>query len=635
MKKLLALLLIGTQAFAGFPPTQNKGQYDANYSVFFNHQFPNQSVSSLGGVSSYVDTGNKNLLVNSSFENATYSTGWTITNSTGSVDATNVMDGKQAASLSLSAQTGVVLLQNVTPSLYQLAGQNLEASCKVKTSLSTVQVCGMSNGNVAQCISVPPTNTFSYVSMNMSGPSTGTSIGVEVNVTGSSTGTIVVDDCYVGPSRGVGNLPAQAVLVDAVTVTGCAALWPVTSTTYVGMTAQTGCTYTSVKGIATAPATNIPGFKFASLPAGDYRIEYEGAIQTDTTGASAAFQFTDGTNTAREQSWYTAQTVVLVTSTMSQSFSYSSPQSNVTWQIFGKSVNGTQRISGTTTQPGVFKLWYFPSSQSQVINPNITPASWSGTSTLSGTTTSTSFADPGSVSGSVTQTASRNMSCVANGSGKLGIDCTMPRVGNYMVCYTGSNQDSGIFDVTSQLTDGSGNVVIGAQRASPYAGTAGTPVGGCASYNVSSISSVTTFKVQGKASGGTGTFAPTSFSVVELDAAMPSPVLTGNVTSNSTGAERLERLSLSATCSTSTCTIGSQSGVFASSVTRASTGLYTVNFTSAFSGTPTCVAGWNGSANLYNAYAYSASTSQVSVETVNYFQVNTDLPFNIICMGPR
>lgn len=152
---------------------------------------------------------------------------------------------------------------------------------------------------------------------------------------------------------------ASAQLMGGVVVTGCAAAWATGSTTFAAFATQTGCTYTTF-GQAQAPATNIPGFKFASLPPGDYMIQYEGFAGNTVAAKTAFFQFTDGTITARETSAVYSSGSMLVP-TINQSFSYTSTQTNMTWQMYGKTDSGgTTSIYGTTANPGTFKLWFFP-----------------------------------------------------------------------------------------------------------------------------------------------------------------------------------------------------------------------------------------------------------------------------------
>jgi hypothetical protein len=110
----------------------------------------------------------------------------------------------------------------------------------------------------------------------------------------------------------------------------------------------------------------------------------------------------------------------------------------------------------------------------------------------------------------------------------------------------------------------------------------------------------------------------------------------GTVVTNNTSMERMERVSVS-TCTSSPCTISSQSGSWVTSVTRSSTGLYAINFASGiFSSAPTCITNATVSPpGTVSALQGIPTTSSVSVGTRNISDVQTDYAFSTICMGPQ
>lgn len=113
-----------------------------------------------------------------------------------------------------------------------------------------------------------------------------------------------------------------------------------------------------------------------------------------------------------------------------------------------------------------------------------------------------------------------------------------------------------------------------------------------------------------------------------------APILVGSVTSGSTGAERIERVAVTTTCSSSPCTIDSQSGSWVSSITRSGTGVYVVNINSGmFSAAPTCIANFANNVASSNCKAYGASTASVGVYCDNGSAVDSKI--SLICMGPR
>ena len=67
-------------------------------------QGQNNLVTNMGGINALLETGNKNILTNPSFEHATFSTGWTNSAGTFTQDTVVEIDGLKAASLVLSSQ---------------------------------------------------------------------------------------------------------------------------------------------------------------------------------------------------------------------------------------------------------------------------------------------------------------------------------------------------------------------------------------------------------------------------------------------------------------------------------------------------------------------------------------------------
>lgn len=123
-----------------------------------------------------------------------------------------------------------------------------------------------------------------------------------------------------------------------------------------------------------------------------------------------------------------------------------------------------------------------------------------------------------------------------------------------------------------------------------------------------------------------------------------APVLIGSVTSNSTGAERVERARVAGTatattnCTSSPCTVHRQSGSWISSVTRNSTGDYTINFASGiFSGPPSCSGSALNGANTLVLTTNGATTATATTvnSLISTSASTTDSYFDIICMGPR
>lgn len=106
--------------------------------------------------------------------------------------------------------------------------------------------------------------------------------------------------------------------------------------------------------------------------------------------------------------------------------------------------------------------------------------------------------------------------------------------------------------------------------------------------------------------------------------------------------DRSERISFGATntttCSSTPCNILQQSGNWVASVSRASTGVYSVNMTSGvFSAIPTCTftlrSGSSDSGILFQSG--TMSTTLIPIVARNLANVSQDVGADIVCLGPR
>lgn len=115
-----------------------------------------------------------------------------------------------------------------------------------------------------------------------------------------------------------------------------------------------------------------------------------------------------------------------------------------------------------------------------------------------------------------------------------------------------------------------------------------------------------------------------------------APVLVGSVTSNASGAERIERASVA---NSGTPTISKQSGSWVSSLTDNGVGDTTINFSSTmFSDVPSCTC--NAIQNVASPFILctfkTISTSSARLFTaVSTTGAASDIDFNVSCIGPR
>lgn len=594
-----------------------------------------------------VQQGFNNILTNSSLDYPSI-IGWTSgTGVTASIDSSNYLDGKQSASLSLSSASGALFYQDVTPGP-GFGSVNLEAGMWVKTSVAGVQVCPRQGGIVltGQCVSVPATGTWQQVSANMIGPSSG-SMGVALYAASSTTGTVNVDAAYVGVARNLSQV-SQAQLIGTVTISGCSGEWTTTSASFGAWTSSpTGCTYTTT-GSAVAPAANTLGIKFPSLGAGEYKLEFEGTIDNVATGGNGYLQFWDGTNTARELSQYDGVSSRTIWAGLSQSISESSPQSNVTFSIRGKAGSGSIGVDGRTANAGVIRVYYFPSQSQLTYQANLAP-SYAATYISAGTTTTNSTSGSFATSLGVTARTNYGSAQTPGTSGQLAMTVPYVPAGLYLVqahasmgCMnTSAAGGAGDFKVSDGTSDGGSlNHISSPLNTLTYI----SEISGV--FNYTSPQTNITYSVQAQPNvNGTcqvyfSSPASAQITLIPLSQGVTTPSFVGSVSSNSSGAERVERAFVSngsggdctVTAGTN-CPAPTQSGNWIDHVSHDATGKYTFNFVAGmFSASPICTC---TSTHMACQIAVVPTTSSVQTAAWNTAGAAVDAAVALICEGPR
>lgn len=361
MRKLIALLTIFSFNAYAVAPTGVGGE-EGSLSYTNNLKAPAYTITSLGGVNSRIETGNTNILMNPSFEHTTVTTGWTVSNATPTAETTNVVEGKKSLKLVLTA--ALTAYQDSTINASQLSGLQGVAAIKVKnTGAAGLKACARNAGVTSStlCVNIPADSTWKHISIPFI--MTATSNGIALTSTGTS-GTVYVDDAFVGTSAPFQDV-SGAKLVGGLTISNCATAWSTSSTTITDFSTSTGCTFSVFgSGLNLQSGPNyLPKISFSSLPAGDYRIEFEGLLGSSGVANNAQFQFFDGTNYAREFSSFNGSGGGTTQSNgMSQTFSYSTAQTNITFTLRGRSTGGSASATayGQSAYPGVIKVYYFP-----------------------------------------------------------------------------------------------------------------------------------------------------------------------------------------------------------------------------------------------------------------------------------
>lgn len=310
-----------------------------------------------------------NVMANGSFENLTYDTGWTCSLGTKTKETTTVFKGVNSMKIE-SAGAGTRCYNYTTTDAARLKGQQGHAIVRVNSNDSILYACTLAGGTTSSfdtnCTAVPVTDTNApWKTVVIPFIWDGTGNGIVLKSAETLTKSVYIDESELNHG-----LPVQgtngARLLGTVKITGCAGAWSTTAITFSSFATQTGCTYT-VTGEALAPSTNIPAIKFNNIPAGELRLEYNGAIFSATANHTAEFRFHDGTDYAKEFAALlnlntTTGNQSISLSDFTQSFTYPVAKTNVTLEIRGRVSNAanTATISGITAQAGLIKVWHYP-----------------------------------------------------------------------------------------------------------------------------------------------------------------------------------------------------------------------------------------------------------------------------------
>lgn len=206
MKRFLFLtLMVWSQLVFGQSEPITSLQGDGQASKFTSPKIivPNQQATKMtrGG---RIETGNKNLLANPSFEATTVSTGWTCAGGgTSATSTTNLQDG--ISSMTRTSTGAWSCYQDVTQYATAKSGQEAEASIWVysATASAVIWVCPRTNGttptaSVANgCVQYSNLGLPQKISVFPLFGSTSTGI----SISGTGAITYILDDAYLGDRR--------------------------------------------------------------------------------------------------------------------------------------------------------------------------------------------------------------------------------------------------------------------------------------------------------------------------------------------------------------------------------------------------------------------------------------------------
>lgn len=597
--------------------------------------------------------GSLNYLLNAGFENGTY--GWTASGgATKTVNSTAKGEGNFGYDWDSNSASQTLISNSITiPN--GLQGRNGIAFCSFKTpSGSATHTLTVDDGtnNLVSPVSITSSAGFSRTTANFIFPSSG-SVRLKITSVASNEPEIYIDSCYLGEATNLSQV-SQAQLYGTVSISGCSAAWTTTSTTLASFSAKSGCSY-AVTGNASAPGTNIPAIAFTNLPPGNYVLQAEGSFQ-NSSGFRSFFQFSDGTNTATELSVVNNSNASTTAPGINQSIQYTTAQSNVTLQIKSMVISGgTTDLDAESPYNLVIKVFRFPLTSELAVRPDTLFQSWSGYHNVASgwVTSSGTFGDPSAGSGiTLTELTNTNAGTVTTAASSLpGIIFPVARAGTLEVCAYANGTQTSAETPSFRIVDGSGTVLTpGVSLGVPTSFYAN--FGGCGFYKAAAAASVT-FKVQFAVStsswnqgAGKATGAPAIFWTVRtVTQNITAPIFVGSVTSNTSGTEHVERISFggnssgSSACTSSTCTIVSQSGSWASAPTRSAAGTYNIVIAAGeFSSVPSCTCTPQGISTVDSVCVVRNSSTSTSIDikaSVGSTGAAGDDTLNLICMGPH
>lgn len=315
----------------------------------------------------------KNYLTNPGFENGSY--GWTASGGATKAAAGAAL-GEGAAGYDWNSNGAAqTLTSNSITIPAGLKGKNGLGYCNIKTvsgtATHTIQVDdGINLLATAQTV-VSSTSQFVKQPINFIFPSSGT-VRIKLISIAADEPEIYIDSCYLGEASNLTSV-SQATIYGGdqwVGVSSCN--WTTTSTSFGNFSADSDCTNptgSNLYGNATAPATKVPGVTFATIPPGEYEVE---ALFTgeDTTAANAygcVFRLHDGTTAGLGSagSWINATNQLQTPYALTSRFTYTTTQSNVTFQVQGVSENASNTctlFNGTTNNNVSFIVKRFPTT---------------------------------------------------------------------------------------------------------------------------------------------------------------------------------------------------------------------------------------------------------------------------------
>ena len=584
---------------------------------------------------------------------------------------TNLLVGKGSATWDSGSAAQTLTSQTITIEKGYY-GQNCEAGIVAQTPSGTAThtVQAYDGTNILVSATIVSSTTPRLNTVNFPCPQSGT-VALRLVSVAADEPLIALDDAYLGLARNVGSTQLISEW-QSYTPTGS---WT-SNTTYTGKWRRLGDTAEvqvrlALSGAPTAASltVNLPSglvIDTSKLAGGTTQVELpnsDGSMRDDASYNGFSKAFYDSTTSVgiRSPSTATAHTLVIVNSTTPITWA-ANDSIDVTFRVpivgwtaqtivmpdaqgwwAGASIVGAAASLSTSTQ----------ASFTEITNTGLTLTPTGGSATI------------GIACASGTTNAAGATTCAAAAE-SIGVTVSVPVSGAYRVCTSAANfmEDTGAATNVNalqtfkvNLTTAASSTVVTSGDATAHAalktnsGGGGEVIGGAHPFSVCSIFQLSaggnTFRLM-YSSSISGTLAANTIDAsggvsqnvsfrIEPVSQQQQAILANSVSTSATNGEKIESLRVDASCTSSPCAIGSQSGAF-TDVTRSTTGNYSVNYpASTWSAGPRCVV----TAGDANTLASCKINSSATTTSVSIFCPNTstgtglDSDFNIICMGPR
>lgn len=569
-----------------------------------------------------------NIVVNPGFESGT--AGWVASGGTFTATSGSKGFGALGGSWDSSAAAQTLRSKQVTipPGLQ---GKNAILSCAIKNAAndSTVTL-GLYDGTAAfnaQTI-VLSASQFVRTNVNFVAPSSGT-LGVQLTSVASNESVILIDDCFIADAS-LANISqvSQALYFGSATYAGTTSCnWTrISNASFASFPVDSDCPTPSVDGQASAPATKIPAITFANMGPGEYDIRATGMFFASGSTQPCSFRFSDGTLSTSAGVVYGSGSPS--SPVLSGHLSITSGGARtIEIQATGRDGNYACDIlaNTATTTPLRIEVYRFPTTSDTLVNSINSDYGWTAyTPTINGfgTVSSVSFfqrriGENLEIRGKWTNgTVAASTASISLPSGLVIDSAKIPATQLIGDVIRGTATVNAVKRFVMTALTGTSTTVIYPAFASS---DAVSPFSTANGSDMASTSEVMSIHASVPISGW-----------VQSNRA---PLLIGSVTSNSTGAERVERASVSSSCTSTPCTITSQSGSWLSSISRSATGTYTANFTAGmFSSAPSCFVLTSNNGVTINTNPTTSSFSFISVTSAG---TPIDGSFMLMCMGPR